>query len=667
MNIIQNVFSEQFIYALGWTLLHSLWQGALIGILIAGAMVFLHRYTARLRYFIYSISLFLVAGLAVITFISAYLSFQPEDENLVSGESSAMYVAGSADNIRPVYVQAQSENKLGAILHNTAVYCRTHIPLFVTIWLLGMLAFMLRFLGGYALVRRYRYHRTHAVGGEWGRKFRKLAQRIEVRANVRLLESALVKVPMAIGYLKPVVLIPLGALNGVPALQMEAILVHELAHIRRRDYLMNLIQSLMEAIFFYHPVVWWLSGNIRIERENICDDIAITITGNTMEFAKALTNIQELNLTAPGLAAGLSGKSKNRLVNRIRRIADKPKLHAGLAEGFIAASILLVSLIGLSAAAMITYPAENQFNIPLNFDDSGSGLPEISYFYEPVVLPDTTEKKIQEAEKAELERVKEIEAAVEAELKAVQTQMEAIETEMIHEQAMEAYEKAMLEAYANQEAYQAEMQEAMEAYQQAMQEAQINMQGVQWNLPQLYHSPGNYHIYGGDSLLRIYEHTGNYVIYDDSLRDLYIDQWTDVFADYDDIEAMADLEENMMIFESQFDELKEIYEEIEFEVPDFELPELEAPTYIFEPGSYHFPLNYSISDRSGRIITDELRADDLIEYGREYMVVIGKKQMLINGEKQSRTVFKKYRRLIDSMEEPWQLGEDEEFRIHIGH
>jgi len=667
MNVLQDVFSEQFIYALGWTLLHSLWQGALIAILIAGAMIFLHRYTARLRYFIYSISLFLVAGLAVITFISAYLSFQPEDDNLVSGKSSAMHVVGSADNIRPVYVQERSENNLSTIIHDTAAYFRTHIPLFVTIWLLGMLAFMLRFLGGYALVRRYRYHRTRAVGGEWGQKFRKLAQQIGVRTNVRLLESALVKVPMAIGYLKPVVLLPLGALNGVPALQMEAILVHELAHIRRRDYLMNLIQSLMEAIFFYHPVVWWLSGNIRIERENICDDIAITITGNTMEFAKALTNIQEINLTAPVLAAGLGGKSKSRLVSRIRRIADKPKLHAGLAEGFIAAGILLISLIGLSAAAMITYPAENQFNIPLNFDDSGSGLPAISYYHVPVVLPDTTEKKKQEAEKAEQERMKEIEKAVQAEFEAVEAQLEAIDAEMIHEQAMEAYEKAMQEVYANQEAYQAEMQEAMEAYKKAMHEAQENMQGMPRNLPQLYHSPGNYHIYGGDSLSRIYEHHGNYVIYDDSLHDLYFDQWTDVFADFDEIEAMADFEENMMLFEIQLDELKDIYEDMEFEVPDVEFPEFEAPAYIFEPGLYHFPHNYCISERSGRIVTDELRADGLIEYGREYMVVIGEKQMLINGEKQARSVFKKYRRLIDSMEEPWQLGEDEEFRIHIGH
>ena len=667
MNIIQNVFSEQFIYALGWTLLHSLWQGALIGILIAGAMIFLHKYTARLRYFIYSISLFLVAGLAVITFINSYLSFQPEDENLVSGKSSAMHIVGSADNIRPVYIQAQSENKLSAIIHDTAVYCRTHIPLFVTIWLLGMLAFMLRFLGGYALVRRYRYHRTRAVGGEWGRKFRKLAQRIGVRTNVRLLESALIKVPMAIGYLKPVILLPLGALNGVPALQMEAILVHELAHIRRRDYLMNLIQSLMEAIFFYHPVVWWLSGNIRIERENICDDIAITITGNTMEFAKALTNIQEINLGSPALAAGLSGKNKNRLVNRIRRIVGKPKIQSGFAEGFIAASILLISLIGLSVAAMITYPAENQFNMMLSFDDSGNGLPAISYFHEPVALPDTTEKKIQEAEKAEQERMKEIEMAVQAELEAVEAQLEAIDAEMIHKQAMEAYEKAMQEVYANQEAYQAEMQEAMEAYKKAMHEAQENMHGMQWNLPQLYHSPGNYHIYGGDSLLRIYEHPGNYVVYSDSLHDFYFDQWTDVFADYDEIEAMADFEESMMLFENQFDELKDIYEDMEFEVPDFEFPEFETPTYVFEPGVYHFPHNYGIGDRSGRIVTDELRADGLIEYGREYMILIGKKQMLINGEKQTRAVFKKYRRLIDSMEEPWQMGDDEEFRIHIGH
>ena len=431
MNALEQMFSEQFMYALGWTLLHSLWQGALIGLIVAVTIVLLHRYTARLRYFINSISLFALAALAVVTFFTSYATYRPDQPVRYDQGDYGIYMAPDkalAEESSP----AVESLSLSYLVDETAAYCREHIPLFVMIWLLGMFAMMLRFLGGYALVRRYRSHRVKPVIGDWEQKFRELARRIKVNRNVRLLESALVRVPMAIGYLKPVVLLPLGALNGVPAQQMEAILVHELAHIRRRDYLMNIIQSLLEVIFFYHPVVWWLSKNIRIERENICDDIAITITGNTMEFAKALTNIQEINLGSPALAAGLSGKNKNRLVNRIRRLAGKPKIQSGFAEGFIAASMLLISLAGLSAAAMITYPSDIP-EIQLSFDESSSGLPWISYDPQAAVVPDTTDKKKQEeyerAKAAEIKAQAEQERAMAIEAR-VQAQMQAAEQKM---------------------------------------------------------------------------------------------------------------------------------------------------------------------------------------------------------------------------------------------
>ena len=289
MNVLQQVFSEQFIYALGWTLVHSLWQGALIGLLVAGAMILLTRYTAKLRYFINNISLFVLAALAVVTFISAYYTYPADVSNAGQKKPVPGLIIGSHNYQSSTVINEETSVSSIPLLKSIANYCKTHIPLFVMIWMLGMLASLLRFMGGYALVRRYRTHRVKPVMGEWGIRFNHLAEKVKVKHKVRLLESALVKVPMAIGYLKPVILLPLGALNGVPAKQMEAILVHELAHIRRRDYLMNMIQSILEVIFFYHPVVWWLSRNIRIERENICDDIAITITGNTMEFARALT------------------------------------------------------------------------------------------------------------------------------------------------------------------------------------------------------------------------------------------------------------------------------------------------------------------------------------------------------------------------------------------
>jgi beta-lactamase regulating signal transducer with metallopeptidase domain len=656
MNYLNDIFSEQFIYSLGWTLVHSLWQGAIIGFAIALAMIFLHKYTARLRYFINSLGLFAFAAAALITFASSYLSYTgPADEIALSNTAKSYSITNQYAVLKPE--EAASGFSLPAMMDATASYCRDNLPLFVTVWLMGMMAMLLRFMGGYALVRRYKTHRVKPVMGDWEKRFNQLARNIQLNANVRLLESALVKIPMAIGYLKPVVLIPLGALNGVPAHQMEAILVHELAHIKRRDYLMNLIQSILEVIFFYHPVVWWLSKNIRVERENICDDIAITQTGNTMEFAKALTSIQELNLGSPALAAGLSGKNKNRLLNRIRRLTAKPKMQSGFAEGFIAASILLISFAGLSAAAMISNPAQDLQQKQLSFHDVGEALPGISYYREAVVVPDTTdkekEKQIQEAKEAYLQQQKELQAAIEAEMKAVEEQMKQMQEHMEQIQKTEA-----LEQY----------EKAIQAYEEAMKNAQYNIQrSSSWSLPNVFLKDGKNFFYDGDSTVWSHHQPGFFYYEGDSLNEVFIDQWSDNWES-----AWDAYEDRLNYREMELEDLYENFEELDDLEDLMELKEEElARNFEFDydfDHDYHFTLPnlYYSQGNLEKIIREELHEDDLIRHGREYIVLIDKKQMLINGEKQPKSVFKKYRRLVDSMENSWGFDEDEEIRIHIG-
>lgn len=384
-----------------------------------------------------------------------------------------------------------------------------------------------------------------------------------------------------------------------------------------------------------------------------------------MEFAKALTNIQEINLGSPALAAGLSGKNKNRLVNRIRRIAGKPKMQSGFAEGFIAAGILMISLIGLSAAAMITYPTEGPPPMPLSFDESSNILPEIAYFQEPMILPDTTEKakEKQQAEAAMkqkqaeevLKQKQELEEAIQSELENVEAQMEAVHQQMEQLQATEEYKAAMQEMYFNKEVYMKEMQEAMEAYKDAMKD--IDFEGsANWTLPQLYYYDGKEHILSGDSLVWTHEYPDNYFLHGDSLRDFYLDTWSDNFEGYNDL---------MILKEGQLLELEESLAEIEEHMeiaPRLEWEPFEH-NYNFD---YKFPGHSTIGSSSERIVEEELYEDKLIERGREYIVLIGEKQMLINGEKQPRSVFKKYRRLIDSMEDSWFYQDDDEVRIRIG-
>ncbi|HSG68064.1 MAG TPA: M56 family metallopeptidase [Bacteroidales bacterium] len=669
MSLIQDLFSDQFLYALGWTLVHSLWQGAIIGLLIALAMIFLQRHTARLRYFIYSLSLFFFAAIGLITFITSFYSYQPEVSAINTLAPNTQYILAAEHATSSNAIHA-STPALGRYLEVISAYCRENLPFIVGIWLLGMLASMLRFLGGYALVRRYRTHRVRAVGGRWENRFRQLALQIRVSNKVRLLESALVKVPMAIGFFKPVVLVPLGMLNGVPAQQMEAILVHELAHIYRRDYLMNLIQSILEVIFFYHPVVWWLSGNIRVERENICDDIAITITGNTMEFAKALTNIQEINLAAPGLAAGLSGKNKHRLLNRIRRLTGKPKLHSGFSEGLIAALILMISLAGMSAAAMITYPVDKPLQAELEFAPASSVLPGFSQYPEPFALPDTTIKEKQKAEQAkaesrakktedkaltekQMQQIAEAEAAVEAQREAIEAQVEAMEAQI--ESAMEAYRDAMEDFEFDRENYEKQVQKAMKQHEKALQQAAEEARKAgfhSWEpsmvLPYqyLFRDSLGWKVGPPDSL----------IWHSDSLEGLYFGDWDIEFPEFEDIGWTLDTQRELMELDENLRQLEQVY------VP---APNLRS-TLLFD-GEQLFPMDIGIQSKAKRLVTDELYEDGLIDHGREYVVVIDNRQMLINGEKQTRSVFKKYSRLVESLEDPWQFGDADEFKIFIGH
>ena len=661
MNPLYEIFSEQLVHALGWTIIHSLWQGALIGLLVALLMIFLQRNTARLRYFIYSLSLVIFAGLAMITFISSYYSYVPDRQedtfiaanihlSLSQEESSAAISDNAGKSVAQAYLEAFS------------AYCRANMPLIVMIWLMGMLISMLRFLGGYALVRRYRTHRVMEADDKWKKRFKTLAGQLRVSRSIRLLESALVKVPMAIGYLRPVVLVPLGAFSAVPPEQMEAILVHELAHIYRRDYLVNMLQSLLEAIFFYHPVVWWLSGNIRNERENICDDIAITITGNTMEFAKALTNIQEMNLTAPGLAAGLSGKNKNRLLCRIRRLVHKPKTHSGFAEGFIAAGIFMISLAGLSAAAMITYPINEPMPAELTFAPAGNILPGFSTQTELMVLPDTTTNKKQKAEQAaereeeaaiqmaqaeeKQQQIEEMRVAVEERREMIEAQVEAMQEDI--KAAMEAYKAAMKDVDFDHEKY----EEQMKIYQKALQKTQKELWKNYNRQFDQFHA--QYDHFDQDTMLWNYQMPDSLIWVVDSLEGLYYRPFDLEVPELEDLQLELETPEELMELQEKLQELEHLY----IPAPDFNY------AYHFPVDNY-FPANTGLHSRTESLVAGELYDDNLIRHGREYVVVIDDRQMLINGEKQSRGVYKKYRRLVDSVDEPWKFGDNDEFKIFI--
>ena len=166
-------------------------------------------------------------------------------------------------------------------------------PYLLAAWLAGVFFLSARLLAGWAGAARLVRARCVPARAALLEPFGRLARRLSVSRPVRLLESAAVRVPTAIGILRPVILLPVSSLTGLPPRQIEALLAHELAHVRRHDYLVNLVQSAAETLLFYHPAVWWVSGRIRAERENCCDDLAVAATGSARLYAEALVRLEE--------------------------------------------------------------------------------------------------------------------------------------------------------------------------------------------------------------------------------------------------------------------------------------------------------------------------------------------------------------------------------------
>ncbi len=345
MNFSLNFLTEELTRALGWALLHSLWQGALAAIILAILLIVLNKHSARVRYMV---SLLGMATMLVM-FAATFLHYYTSAEQAALTSSQQLQSITQLQNLGAL-AAAESSGWEQAIA-TAKLYFSQHLPLLVSLWLMGLLVMVLRFLGGMVYVQRLRNYKTQALGLHWQETLATLQQRMGVKRAVKLAESALVQVPVAIGYLKPVILLPIGAVTGLSQRQLEAILAHELAHIKRHDYLLNLLQQFAETIFFYHPAVWWMSNMARAEREHCCDDLAVAACGDTVTYARALAQLEELRMpAAPAYAMALTGK-KGSLLNRIKRLVNAPELRPSFQEGFVAALVVVIGCTLLSYGA----------------------------------------------------------------------------------------------------------------------------------------------------------------------------------------------------------------------------------------------------------------------------------------------------------------------------
>lgn len=309
--------SQTMVECLGWTLVHFIWQGFAIAAVLAIVLRLLRGKASHQRYLVGCLALVLMAITPIVTFRVVGASYAEEPATAVTSvltsvpPGSALLNPSSSSRI--VVTARQSVRSRSFAQRIERIF-----PWMVLGWSLGVLALSCRLLGGWLQVERLRRHGVSVPMEDWHQRMAILSQRLDIHRPVQLLQSALVEVPTVIGWLRPMILLPASCIVGLTSAQLESILAHELAHIRRHDYLVNLLQSVVETVLFYHPAVWWVSRRVREERENCCDDLAVEVCGDRAVYARALATLETLRLTSAPLALGASGSP---LLPRIRRLA----------------------------------------------------------------------------------------------------------------------------------------------------------------------------------------------------------------------------------------------------------------------------------------------------------------------------------------------------------
>jgi bla regulator protein BlaR1 len=331
--------SDHLVTALCNTLMHSLWQGILLAAMAGLIVICTRRASSALRYNL------LVSGLILFAIgVSATFALQYLKAGDMEAASPAQHIVRQVYVARTVAADPVTQPKIAprpGFTDRVAAWLNDHHNTIVLAWFLIICARSLQLGVGLYGTYRLKRVRVSALKDHWPERMRQLAAALGIRQTIALLESGLAKAPMMIGHLKPVVLVPVGLLAALSPAEVEAILIHELAHIKRRDYLVNLLQNLTEIVFFFNPAVLWVSALIRTERENCCDDLALAHDNNKANYIRALVSCEEYQASAPPFAMAFSG-SKNTLLHRVRRLASNRNHSLNLLEK----TVLTICLVG---------------------------------------------------------------------------------------------------------------------------------------------------------------------------------------------------------------------------------------------------------------------------------------------------------------------------------
>jgi GWxTD domain-containing protein len=327
MTLLETWVATPIVGAVGWALLHSLWEGAIIAAVLATALLALSLSRARYAAAVGALAAMLAAFCLTLIYQSPGSDYTPWIQSLPPLH---------AGSVSPGMKVLEPLNAGFAAL----------VPWIAPLWIAGVWTCCLINIVASISVGRLRRRGVCQAPERWWKEVMRLSERLRISRPVVLLESSLAHGPIVFGHFRPLILMPVGLLAGLPAAQVEAILVHELAHVRRHDYLVNLLQRFAEGLLFYHPACWWISRVIRAERENCCDDIAVAMSGNAHEYAAALAAIEQSSWSGREPVMAATGGS---LVKRIRRLLNPHRTNRAWTPLLGSVALALMAAAVLSA------------------------------------------------------------------------------------------------------------------------------------------------------------------------------------------------------------------------------------------------------------------------------------------------------------------------------
>lgn len=410
------MIATHLLECLGWTLLHSLWQITLLAVLFSGTRWLLRGQTPQTNYLAAAFTMLLMLCSSLTTFgwlaadspstAEVQRAETPSPPPVASSREPARAPAPAGSDPHPIDLtvpqhtglkedlagrstrpdsnsQSAHQSRWTISVNQFREYRSSIEPLLpglVVVWLAGVLLLSLRQLGGLWVVDRLRRRCTTPVDQRISDLQQTLSRRLGLRRVVTCLESARLDVPSVVGWLRPVILLPVGLAIRLPADQLEAILLHELAHIRRYDYFANGLQIVVETLLFYHPAVWWVSRRIRLEREYCADELAADASGDCILYVKALTTLEEHRDNTPQWAVAANGSDLRR---RIVRLLGLNRHQPG--QNVYWLSGLLVALLFVIAVALVPINADE--TPPPAVVDAPSSVADEQPADTPQVLP----------------------------------------------------------------------------------------------------------------------------------------------------------------------------------------------------------------------------------------------------------------------------------------